>query len=45
MYDHLVDPGEYVNLASDPEYADVLTKMRKWLPEVDAEAAERETGN
>ena len=36
LYDHRNDPGEHRNLAANPDYADVLTEHRKWLPATDA---------
>ena len=36
LYDHLEDPGEHRNLASDPEYAEIIIEHKKWLPESDA---------
>ena len=32
LYDHDADPGEWHNLASAPEHADVLARLRKALP-------------
>jgi arylsulfatase A-like enzyme len=37
LYDHEKDPLEWKNLSSDPAYAPVKARMRKWLPETDAE--------
>ncbi|VGO11762.1 Choline-sulfatase [Pontiella desulfatans] len=31
LYDHRKDPGEHKNLASNPEFADVLKAQREWL--------------
>jgi uncharacterized sulfatase len=31
LYDHKVDPGEYCNLAENPEYADKLSELRGLL--------------
>lgn len=36
LYDHRSDPGEHTNLASNPEYADILVEHRQWLPKQDA---------
>ena len=36
LYDHRNDPGEHINLAGDPQYADIIKAHRKWLPENDA---------
>ena len=36
LYDHRNDPGEHINLAGEPEYADIIAKHRKQLPETDA---------
>ena len=36
LYDHENDPGEHINLASDPQYAEVITEHRKYLPTADA---------
>ncbi len=34
LYDHRKDSGEWTNLAANPEYAAMVERMRKWLPEV-----------
>ncbi len=39
LYDHEADPMEWTNLATDPEYADVVAELRAWLPEIEAEDA------
>ena len=36
LYDHRNDPGEHINLALNPEYADIIDIHKKWLPEKDA---------
>ena len=36
LYDHRDDPGEHLNLAGDPEYAQIIAEHRKWLPLTDA---------
>ncbi len=35
LYNHKEDPGEHVNLIGNPEYAGIIAKHRKFLPEVD----------
>ncbi|MBL7185268.1 MAG: sulfatase-like hydrolase/transferase [Phycisphaerae bacterium] len=32
LYDHAKDPWEWNNLASQPEYAEVIDEHKKWLP-------------
>jgi hypothetical protein len=34
LYDHRVDPHEFLNLAGDPEYAAVVEQHRRWLPQL-----------
>ena len=34
LYDNSKDPHEWHNLASDPEYADIIEQHAKWLPKV-----------
>jgi iduronate 2-sulfatase len=36
FYDHASDPGEFTNLAENPEYVDIIAKHRAWLPQEDA---------
>ena len=36
LYNHLDDPGEHINLAADPKYAEIIAEHKKWLPETDA---------
>ncbi|WP_297089330.1 sulfatase [uncultured Draconibacterium sp.] len=36
LYDHRNDPGEHVNLASNPSYADVIAQLQQYLPKTDA---------
>ena len=47
LYDHQQDPNEWANLAGLAEYADVKTRLRQWLPAIDAEGApeQRKRGN
>ncbi len=35
LYDMRTDPREWYNLAEQPEHAQTLTELRKWLPEID----------
>ncbi|MCV9389293.1 sulfatase [Reichenbachiella ulvae] len=32
LYDHLVDPREYKNLANDEQYASIMAKLSKFIP-------------
>ncbi|HUV65581.1 MAG TPA: sulfatase [Sedimentisphaerales bacterium] len=32
LYDHSKDPWEWTNLATQPEYAQIIDEHRKWLP-------------
>lgn len=32
LYDHSKDPGEFTNLANNPEYAAVKKKLAEWIP-------------
>ncbi|WP_406682894.1 sulfatase [Seonamhaeicola sp. MEBiC1930] len=36
LYNHKIDPGEYINLAKNSEYADVIEEHKKWLPKSNA---------
>ncbi|WP_372936136.1 sulfatase [Seonamhaeicola sp.] len=36
LYNHKTDPGEHINLAGNPEYADVIEAHKKWLPKHNA---------
>lgn len=36
LYDHTTDPGEHINLAGDPKYAEVIAEHKKWLPKNNA---------
>ncbi len=36
LYDHHSDPNEWTNLASQPEYAEIIAQHRLWLPEKEA---------
>lgn len=40
FYDLHADPAEWTNLASDPQFADLLAAHRRWLPRLDAPPAE-----
>jgi uncharacterized sulfatase len=33
LYDHANDPGEFVNLASDPHYAETVNRLHTLLDE------------
>ncbi|TWU46072.1 Choline-sulfatase [Rubripirellula tenax] len=35
LYDHRSDPGEHVNLAGNPEHANVIAQHREWIPKTD----------
>ncbi len=35
LYNHESDPGEHINLAYDPQYAEIVTEHQKYLPTVD----------
>ena len=37
LYDHLNDEGEWNNLVENPEYQEVLSELRTWLPADNAE--------
>lgn len=37
LYDHDNDPGEYVNLAANPEYQQVKNEFQRWFPTVNRE--------
>jgi len=39
LYDMQADPNEWMNLAKDPKYADVIKEHRKWLPKVNLKPA------
>ncbi len=36
LYNHQSDPGEHINLASDPQYEKIIEEHKKWIPENDA---------
>lgn len=36
LYNHQSDPGEHTNMASDPQYADVIREHQQWLPKNNA---------
>jgi iduronate 2-sulfatase len=36
LYNHQNDPGEHINLASDPQYAEIIAEHKNRLPETDA---------
>ena len=45
LYDHLVDPMEWTNLAGDELYAETLRELAAWLPQTNApEAPEQPAG-
>lgn len=41
LYDHDADPGEFDNLAGDPDYRRVIAEHKRWLPKRDAPGALR----
>ncbi len=45
LYDHRKDSHEWKNLASDPQYADVIADHVKWLPKVNAPADPASSGS
>jgi arylsulfatase A-like enzyme len=42
LYDHAADPGEWKNLAGDPQLADVRKELAAWLPKQEAPNAPRD---
>lgn len=44
LYDHDVDPMEWVNLAKDSKYTELKTSLSKWFPSKNAPAAPRDKG-
>ncbi|HCR31709.1 MAG TPA: iduronate-2-sulfatase, partial [Opitutae bacterium] len=34
LYDHNIDPNEWMNLAENPEYKSVIASLAKSLPQV-----------
>ncbi len=36
LYDHENDPHEWYNLADDPQYANVIARLKRWVPLQDA---------
>ena len=34
LYDHQKDPHEWINLAGNPEYSDIVSQHRQWLPKI-----------
>lgn len=50
LYDELADPYEWTNLAKQPEYAETIKSLARWLPEheakeLDKKAPANATGN
>ncbi len=45
LYDHDNDTHERTNLASNPDYRDVIDDMRQWLPEINREEVEGSGGS
>ena len=37
LYDHDTDPNEWINLAADERFAQVIASHRKWVPETEAQ--------
>ena len=33
LYDHSIDPEEWINITDNPEYFDVKKKLRKFIPQ------------
>lgn len=44
LYDHLVDPQEWNNLAGDPRVESVIDELAAWLPQAEAELVPSATG-
>ncbi|MEM7383708.1 MAG: sulfatase-like hydrolase/transferase [Verrucomicrobiota bacterium] len=38
LYDHANDPNEWINVAANPERAEVIAAHKKWLPKAEADA-------
>ena len=36
LYDHKLDPNEWMNLANDPSYIDVIDELSEMVPELNA---------
>lgn len=39
LYDHFSDPNEWFNLAGKSEFKHTIEKLKKWLPEKNADPA------
>jgi len=35
LYDHDADPQEWINLAADPDFSDIKSRLAEWLPDRD----------
>ena len=40
LYDHRTDPHEFRNLAGDSQFAELLARHRRWLPQVNQPLAQ-----
>lgn len=43
LYDRVKDPMEWKNLAKDPQYTELKTKLAKWFPKENVPSAKRKT--
>ncbi len=45
LYDHTADPNEWSNLAANPEYADIKSRLARYIPKTNAPANPRKKAN